>query len=40
MVENLPDNGGDTGSIPGPRRPPHAVEKLGPCTAATEAHTP
>ena len=30
MVKNPPVNAGDTGSIPGPGRFPHAVEQLSP----------
>ena len=33
---NLPANAGDTGSIPGPGRFPHAAEQLSPCATTTE----
>ena len=33
VVKNPPANAGDTGSIPGAGRFPHAVEQLSPCTA-------
>ena len=36
MGGNLPANAGDTGSIPGPGRFPHAAEQLGPCATTTE----
>ena len=32
---NLPANAGDTGSIPGPGRFPHAAEQLSPCATTT-----
>ena len=34
--KNPLDNTGDTGSIPGPGRNPHAAEQLSPCTATAE----
>ena len=37
MVRNLPANGGNMGSIPGPRtKIPHAAGQLSLCTTATE----
>ena len=36
MVKNPPAKAGDTGSIPGRGRFPHAVEQLSPCTTTTE----
>ena len=33
---NLPANAGDTGSIPGPGRFPHATEQLSLCATTTE----
>ena len=36
VVKNPPANAGDTGSIPGPGRPPHAVEQQSPCATTTE----
>ena len=35
-VGNLPANAGDTGSIPGPGRFPHATEQLSLCATTTE----
>ena len=36
VVMNLPANAGDTGSIPGQGRFPHATEQLSLCTTTTE----
>ena len=36
VVKNPPANAGNTGSIPGLGRFPHATEKLSPCTTTTE----
>ena len=36
VVENLPANAWDTGSIPGPGGFPHATEQLSPCATTTE----
>ena len=37
VVENLPSNAGDTGSIPGQgTKIPHAAGQLSPCTATNE----
>ena len=36
VVRSLPANSGDAGSIPDPRRIPHAMGCLGPCATATE----
>ena len=36
VVKNLPANAGDTSSIPGPGRFPHAMEQLSPCATTTE----
>ena len=36
MVESPPVKAGDTVSIPDPRKIPHGVEWLSPCTTTTE----
>ena len=36
VVKNPPANAGDTGSMPGPGRFPHAAEQLSPCATTTE----
>ena len=36
MRKNPPANAGDTGLIPGPRKNPHALGQLGPCTTTAE----
>ena len=38
--KNLPANAGDTGSVPGPGRFPHATEQLSLCATTAEAGTP
>ena len=40
VVENLPAKAGDTGSSPGPGKPPHAAEQQSLCATATEACVP
>ena len=40
MVKNPLVNAGAMGSIPGPRRIPHALEQLGPSATITEAPMP
>ena len=39
VVNNLPANAEDTGSIPVSGRFPHAVGQLSPCATTTEAQT-
>ena len=36
VVKNPPANAGDTDSIPGPGKIPHALEQLSPCATTTE----
>ena len=36
VVKNPPANAGDTGSILGPERFPHAAKRLSPCATTTE----
>ena len=36
VVKNLPANAGDTGSIPGPGKIPHASEQLSPFATTIE----
>ena len=36
VVKNPPANAGDTGSIPGLGKIPHATEQLNPCATTTE----
>ena len=40
MVKNLPVSAGDTSSVLGPGRFPHALGQLSPCATATEARVP
>ena len=37
---NLPANAGDTDSVPGLGKIPHAPGQLSPCATSTEAHGP
>ena len=40
VVKNPLANAGDTGSIPGPWKIPHAMEQLSPCVPTTEPMCP
>ena len=40
VVKNSPANAGDTGSIPGPGKPQHAMEQLNPSATAAEPACP
>ena len=40
VIKNPPVKAGDTGSIPGSGKIPHAMKQLSPCATTTEAHLP